>query len=256
MIFLKEPGVPVQAGIGPAEDQGSQVGVQLPQGLPLELDFRALPFLIQNLGPDPIHLPFQVIQLLGAAAGQPGQRLADPGIELGGQHRHQVQTHPVAGEAEQKIPRVHPKVLTQFPAVLRRIGLGRLQEGPVQGQILDPPRPGPGRDFGHALQPVETRSPQEVEQHRLRQIVPGMSHRHRRRASFLGHLGEELVTHLPRALLEGRDVMDSLVLHGVLAVHRKGQVKARRQLADELGVGVGLVPPEVVVQVGHVDAEF
>ena len=198
-----------------------------------------------------------------------------------------VEAHPVAGEVRHIVGAVIPIVYALRPAAGDGVGAPQRQQGPPQagqgdngaggeGAVIDIAiatatiiviiaiaaaapvvrvRVGPGADFPHPAQAVQPAAPGDVQQNRFRLVVGGMPHGHGTGAGAPGHPRQERIAQIPRRLLKGTDAAPPLVRRHIGFVNSAGQAVLRGQPAHEIGVIMSFLPPEIVNQVGDVEAE-
>ena len=110
-------------------------------------------------------------------------------------------------------------------------------DGRAEGHRLGSPQAQqrPAAVVAHAGEPVEARSAQQVEQHRLGLVVALMPHRNARRPHLARHAQQERVAHLARGFFHAQAVRARDLAH-VRPPHRDRQLPAERRAAHEFRV--------------------
>ena len=114
---------------------------------------------------------------------------------------------------------------------------------------------GPGAGFPHTAQAVEAGAAGDMEQHRFRLVVGGMADGYGVCPNLPRRACQELVAQIPRRLFKGADAVRLLVGWHTGFLDDAGQSDLPGQCAYECGVIVRFLAPEIVDEVGDIDAE-
>jgi len=106
----------------------------------------------------------------------------------------------------------------------------------------------------HPPQPGQPGATQGVHEHRLCLVVGVVPDGHAVRADAGGHVGQESVAHLACCLLDG-DLAGTGVRRHIPPFDGGRQAPLVGQRSDELGIGVGLLAAQFVIQVSHVQGK-
>jgi hypothetical protein len=126
MVFLQPPRISPEQDVTATQDQALQGWMKGCEGGPSEMQRAGTPtfFLGQDLGPCPVSLTLQEVQIQGCGSGKTHEGVRYSGVVFLRQQGQEVVPYPVSGEPGQVVGWVLPEFLTQLPAVGYGICLG------------------------------------------------------------------------------------------------------------------------------------